>query len=216
MSEGSHFGLASYAKAVIGLAGRRHGFVTFDADLLQEVLRQAGDELWEFRAVSHYVGNHAADMRSHVAVVGNLIDALWTGADDPGPKARQAVSILLNDLLHNHHAEWGHWIAMLLYGISGNKQASLFVQAWVRGRFLSWDVLERNVGKLTHSSERPRLGEFRRSKRRRKSLRSRLVATTISWFDPNLTISSSSGKSQVGPHRRFALTTSVRPCCSAQ
>jgi hypothetical protein len=180
MSERGHLDLPSYAKAVIGLAGRRHGFVTFDAELLQEVLRQAGDELWEFKAVTGYVGNRDADMKSHVAVVGNFIDAVWAGADNPGPKERQAASILLDDLLRNHQTEWGQWVAMLLYGISGNKQASLFVQAWVRGRLLPWDVLERNVGSLTHSLERPRLGEFLRSTRKRRSLWFRLMATTWS------------------------------------
>jgi tetratricopeptide (TPR) repeat protein len=180
MNERGRLGLPSYAKAVIGLAGRRHSFVTFDADLLQEVLGQASDELWEFKAVAHYIGVREADMRSHVAITGKFIDAVWNGAPNPGRKERRAVSILLDALLHNHHAEWGHWVAMLLYGLSGNKQASLFVQAWVRGRFLPWDVLERNISKLTHSSERPRLGEFRRNKRRRRSLRFQLDATT--WW----------------------------------
>lgn len=176
MSERVHIGQTSYAKAVIGLAARRHGFVTFDADLLREALRQAGDELWEFRAVSHFVGSHDADMRSHIAVVGNFIDTLWTGTDDPGSKARQAASILLEDLLRNHHPDWGKWVAMLLYGIYGNERAASFVLAWVRGRFLPLCDLETSVRSLRHSPERPKVGEFVRSKRRRRSLRFRLHA----------------------------------------
>ncbi|WP_262028900.1 tetratricopeptide repeat protein [Microvirga sp. Mcv34] len=176
MNDRGHLGLASYARAVIGLAGRCHSFVTFDADLLQEVLRQAGDELWEFKAVSRYVGFHDADMKSHVEVVGNFIDALWTSAGAPCPKARQAVSILLDDLLRNHCAEWGQWVAMLLYGISGNKPASLFIQAWVRGRLLPWDVLEQNVSSLAHSLKRPRLGAFVKS-RHKQGIRFRLKET---------------------------------------
>jgi len=179
MNEGGHLGRASYAKAVIGLAGRRHGFITFDADLLREVLRQAGSELWEFRALSHYIGSRDADLRSHIAVAGNFIDGLWIGADHPGPKERQAVSILLDNLLRNYRTEWGRLVAMLLYGLSGNKQATSFVLDWVKGHFLPWNVLEESVRSLSNSEERPRVGEFIRRRHRRRSPRLRLLSTTL-------------------------------------
>jgi hypothetical protein len=117
-------------------------------------------------------------MKSHVAVAGNFIDGLWTGANYPGPMERKAVSILLEDLLRNHYAEWGRLVAMLLYGLSGNERATSFVLDWVIGHFLPWDVLEKSVRSLRNDAGRPRVGEFVRGWRRRRSLRSRLLMTT--------------------------------------
>jgi hypothetical protein len=129
---------ADYAKAVYGLAARKHSHVTLTAPVLIQILLQDDSkDLEKLRIAAAFIGNNTADFQSHFKVAWDFLTRVWT-VGLPDIRRAQAASIML-DRLVGMLARFEVLKETYLRMISFSRQQPLlknYLVSWAKGHFL--------------------------------------------------------------------------------
>lgn len=128
-----------YAKKLAGLARLRHGFISFDPQILIEILGK-GDEtaLSDFAAAAHYIGSEGADLQSHVAVTVGFIDGILQENALPFAFRLKAISIILEKLIRHQPEHYGRILVGVVVGCE--KEGQSVVAGWIEGHCMLPEV----------------------------------------------------------------------------
>jgi hypothetical protein len=134
---------SAYGEALVGLAMRKHGHVSFTAGALFEICRQDDAKLLGFRAALGYIGGRTADMPSHLVVVGGLLHLLWEPGADVSPlRCRAATGMLFEALLRHRSRDWAEWLVRMIRYAPRTIAARRYIHQWLRGHFIAVDALD--------------------------------------------------------------------------
>lgn len=134
---------SAYGAALVGLAVRKHGHVSFTAGALFEICRQDDAKLSGFGAALGYIGGRTADMPSHLVVVGELLHLLWDYDADVSPlRCRAATGMLFEALLRHRSRDWAEWLVRMIRYAPRTIPARRYIHGWLRGHFIAVDALE--------------------------------------------------------------------------
>lgn len=134
---------SAYATALVGLAARKHGHVSFTGGALFEICRQDDAKLSGFRAALGYIGGRTADMPSHLVVVSELLQFLWEPGADVSPlRCRAATGMLFEALLRHRSRDWSEWLVRMIRYAPRTIAARRYIHGWLRGHFIAIDVLD--------------------------------------------------------------------------
>lgn len=139
MAAGRAGGLAAsdYATAVVGLAARRHSYVTMDGGVLREICRRDDEGLHGLKAALGYIGGREAEMVSHLMVVAEFLGMLWAyDADMPLLRRKAATGLAFDAFLKGRRADWLDWLRRLVHHAPRTVAFRRYLVAWMTGHFI--------------------------------------------------------------------------------
>ena len=128
-----------YCKFMVGLAHRKHGHLSVHGATLAKiaVLRdEFGTD--DLGAVTEFIGNETADIKSHFGVASEAIRLIWTSSRLPQVERERACSIILRSLLRFRKDDWSHILAIIY--VTSSRSLREFIASWVCGHFLPMHV----------------------------------------------------------------------------
>jgi hypothetical protein len=141
-----HLTGSAYATALAGLAARRHTTVSVQAVNLVQVFRTDPDgRLAPFRALASALGGPQADMRSHINVATQTIQALLHPLSR---KSYAAVGIVLEELIKGR-PDYAAILAYASVALRENRRFDIYLHGWIRGHFLPIAEIRQKVLDLT-------------------------------------------------------------------
>lgn len=143
-----------YRKAVIGLSAHRHGHVALTAALLYFIAINDEDGLPGLRTTLTRLAGPTAVMDSHIAVFGYFLRFLWPWDQNLSLLRTQAATgLALEAMLAQRKTDALPVLRAALSRVPRNRAASRYVASWLRGHFITGDIL--NPAPLSkHRAER--------------------------------------------------------------
>lgn len=130
-----------FADAAVGFSVRRHTHVSLYPQTLIDVFEEDNDDsLEKYTILTREVGTLNADYRSHVKVVIQLLNYIWTSSGAIDTKQKKATSIVLRDLIKHSGKNWALLIALIERRSDPNLRS--YIESWVKGHFLPFGELQ--------------------------------------------------------------------------
>lgn len=154
--------LPAYSDAVIGLAARHHGHVTFEPDMLAGYVAADDQQLERLTIASRYIAGANADMNAHMNVILQVLGTWWTGPC-PGLKAMRATSLLINRFVRERPTMRSHLLGILR--MNTMRDLRRFIEGWTIGHMIPLEALI-DASSANAASVAPRTTGANRRRRR--------------------------------------------------
>lgn len=157
-TEAKQLSASEYAKAVVGLAERGHDHVALTSQLLYVIARHDRDGFPNLWTVLGFLAGPKAEMQSHRAVFYEFLRLLWRSDDALSALKVQAATGLSIEALPTHRKE--DWILLLKEVIrlsNFDRWLSQYVASWLRGHFISKEILTPTATKDATEAKKRRL-----------------------------------------------------------
>ncbi|KQP51104.1 hypothetical protein ASF41_13015 [Methylobacterium sp. Leaf111] len=133
---------ADYGSALVGLAARRHSFVSLTGNALHEIYRGDDHPLDRLRVVARYVGGSEADMVSHFRVVIDFLSLIWDRDDGtPVLKRMAATGLVFEAFLNGRKDDWIDWLRRLIFYAPRTFAFRRYLRDWLKGHFIAVERL---------------------------------------------------------------------------
>lgn len=124
-----------YCKFTVGLAHRNHGHLSLHGVTLGKVATSPDEfDKEDIAAVTEFIGNETADIRSHFGVASDAIFLIWSAPQLSLVARRSACSVILRNLLRFRNDDWPSILAALF--VNSRPSLRAFISTWVQGHFL--------------------------------------------------------------------------------
>ena len=146
---------ARYRQLIVGLAGRRHDHMSLSGqDLVDALIGDSTDELYEFAAVAQFIGGKNADLLSHVNVAKAFLLHIWSAtAKVEGQKRERGTSLIVENLTRFTGSNRGLALALLTAGMS--LPAKDCLKAWMAAKSIATGEIERARSRLLQRGVTP-------------------------------------------------------------
>lgn len=167
---------SDYGKAIVGLSALRHGHVALTGPVLYVIARGDEEGFPGLRTALTRLAGPSAEMASHLSVFRDLLGLLWPPDEHLPLLPTQAVTgLALEALLAHRKDDAIRVLRAALQCAPRNRAASRYLASWLRGHFITDEVLnpkpvplERNQpANDDAASSRSRKGKGRSRGRRR-------------------------------------------------
>lgn len=129
--------MPEYARAVLGLARRRHGHVSLNAVVLHEICAADDADLGGMKSLLAYLGGKEADMPSHLATVWDFLEMAWRLDSTLSPlRRRAATGAVLDALLRGRKDDWRFWLAQAIRQAPRSPVTRAYIKDWLDGHFI--------------------------------------------------------------------------------
>lgn len=161
-----------YAKAVVGLAARRHSHVALTGPVLFTIAANDDSDLSDLRIALKRLGGPNAEMASHIVVLREFLNLLWANGHDLPLVTRQAAtSAAIEAVVAGRQRDALDVLRVALQQVPAIPAAREHRRAWLTGHFIVLERLKTIAAPAPSPGPAPALRPSSKRARRRKRRR---------------------------------------------